>query len=78
MTIADDILDLMRRKRKLTLSAADIADILYWEDRTYYRQRVVASCVMLYDNGRLARSGTGSPADPFTYGMRRNALAVDE
>jgi hypothetical protein len=77
MTIADDILDLMKRKRKLTLSATDIADILYWEDKTY-RQRVVANCLMLYEKGRLARGGTGSPADPFTYSMRRDALALDE
>jgi hypothetical protein len=77
MTIADDILDLMKRKRKLTLSATDIADILYWEDKTY-RQRVVVNCLMLYEKGRLARGGTGSPADPFTYSMRRDALALDE
>jgi len=77
MTIADDILDLMKRKRRLTLTATDIADILYWEDKTY-RQRVVVNCLMLYEKGRLARGGTGSPADPFTYSMRRDALALDE
>ena len=71
MTIADDILDLVKRKRKLRLTALDIADILYWEDKTY-QHRVVANCLLLYERGSLARSGTGSPADPFTYSMRRD------
>jgi hypothetical protein len=71
MTIAGDILDLMKRKRRLRLTALDIAEILYWEDQTY-RQRVATVCLMLYDQGSLARSGTGSPADPFTYSMRRD------
>jgi hypothetical protein len=70
MTIADDILDLTKRKRKLRLTARDIAEILYWEDETY-RQRVATICLMLYDRGNLAREGTGSPADPFTYSVRR-------
>ena len=33
MTIAGDILDLMKRKRRLRLTALDIAEILYWEDK---------------------------------------------
>lgn len=71
MTIAGDILDLMKRKRRLRLTALDIAEILYWEDKTY-RQRVATVCLMLYDQGCLARSGTGSLADPFTYSMHRD------
>jgi hypothetical protein len=74
MTIADDILDLLKRKRRLKLSARDIAEILYWEDKTY-QQRVVASCLMLYEQGSLARGGTGSLADPFTYSLRRDERA---
>lgn len=75
MTIADDILDLVKRKRRLRLTALDIAEILYWEDKTY-RQRVVANCLMLYEQGSLARSGTGSLADPFTYSMPRHGRAL--
>jgi len=71
MTIADDILDLLKRKRRLRLTALDIAEILYWEDKTY-QQRVVTNCLMLCEQGRLARHGTGSLADPYTYSMRRD------
>lgn len=71
MTIADDILDLLKRKRRLRLSALDIAEMLYWEDKAYQR-RVVANCLMLYEQGSLTRGGMGSPADPFTYSLRRD------
>ena len=52
MTIADDILDLLRRKRRLKLTAIDIAEMLYWEDNTY-QQRVKADCLILYEQGKL-------------------------
>lgn len=74
MTITDDILGLLKRKRRLRLTAPDIAEILYWEDKTY-QQRVVANCLMLYEQGSLARTGTGSPTDPYTYSMHRNQRA---
>lgn len=74
MTITDDILGLLKRKRRLRLTALDIAEILYWEDRTY-QQRVVANCLMLYEQGSLARNGTGSPNDPYTYSMHRDQRA---
>jgi hypothetical protein len=74
MTVADDILDLVKRKRRLKLTALDIAEILYWEDKTY-RQRVVANCLTLYEQGILARGGTGSLADPFTFSLRRDERA---
>jgi hypothetical protein len=74
MTIADDILDLVKRKRRLRLTALDIAEILYFEDRSY-RQRVVANCLMLYEQGSLCRTGTGSLADPFAYSIRRDERA---
>ncbi len=70
MTIADDIMDLMKRKRRLRLTARDISEILYWGDETY-RQRVATACLMLHDQGSLARSGTGNAADPFTYRLHR-------
>lgn len=69
MTIADDIMDLVKRKRRLRLTALDIAEILYWDDKTY-RRRVAASCQMLHEQGRLARVGAGTPADPYTYSRR--------
>lgn len=68
MTIADDILDLLKRKRRLKLTAIDIAEMLYWEDKTY-QQRVNADCLILYQQGKLARDGKGSLADPYTYSI---------
>src|SRR6185437_4927556 len=69
MSIADDILDLLRRKRRLKLTAIDIAEMLYWEDRTYYERRVRADCLDLYNQGKLLREGKGSLADPHTYSI---------
>jgi len=68
MIIADEILDLLQRKRRLKLTTAAIAEILSWEDKTY-QQRVKASCLMLYEQGRLIRDGRGSPADPYVYSI---------
>ena len=42
--------------------------MLYLEDKTY-RHRVKADCAALYEQGRLVRYGTGSLADPYTYGI---------
>jgi hypothetical protein len=67
MTVADDILDLLR-KRRLKLTAIDIAEMLYWEDKTY-QQRVRADCLMLYEKGKLVRDGKGSLAAPYTYSI---------
>jgi hypothetical protein len=55
MIIADEILDLLQRKRRLKLTATAIAEILYWEDKSY-QQRVKASCLTLYEEGRLSRA----------------------
>jgi len=68
MTVADDILDMLKRKRRLKLTAIDIAEMLYWEDKTY-QQRVKASCLMLHEQGRLVRDGQGSLADPYVYSV---------
>jgi hypothetical protein len=68
LTIAENILDLLNRKRRSKLTASDIAEMLYWEDKSY-RHRVKADCAALYEQGRLVRYGTGSLADPYTYGI---------
>jgi hypothetical protein len=68
MTIANEILDLLRRKRRLRLTAIDIAEILYWDDKTY-QQRVKADCLTLYEQDRLARDGSGRPTDPYVYSL---------
>jgi hypothetical protein len=68
MIIEDDILDLLRRKRRLKLTATAIAEMLFWEDSTY-QQRAKASCLTLYGQGRLVRDGEGSPADPYVYSI---------
>jgi hypothetical protein len=68
MTIADDILDLLKRKRRSKLTATDIADILYWEDKSYQR-RVEVDCLALYEQDRLVRDGKGSLSDPYVYGI---------
>lgn len=75
MTIADDIMDLVMRKRILRLTALDIAEILYWDDKTYGK-RVEASCQMLHEQGRLARGGAGTLADPYTYSRRSDEGGV--
>ena len=66
MIIADEILDLLKRKRRLKLTATAIAEILYWEGKTY-QQRVKASCLTLHEQGRLIRDGEGSLANPYVY-----------
>lgn len=66
MTIADEILDLLKRKRRLKLAAPDIAEMLYWGDKAS-QQRVKAECVMLHDQQRILRDGRGSPGDPYVY-----------
>jgi len=68
MTVADEILDLLKRKRRLKLTATDIAEMLYWGDNTY-KQRVKADCLTLHEQNRLTRDGKGSAADPYVYGI---------
>ena len=70
LTISDEILDLMKRKRKLKLTATDIAEILHWEDKVH-QQRVKAGCLELYEQGKLVRCGTGRPPHPHRYSMPR-------
>lgn len=68
MTIADEILDLLKRKRQLKLAATDIAEMLYWGDRVC-QHRVRAECVTLHEQQRILRDGRGSPGDPFVYSL---------
>lgn len=68
MTTADEILDLLRRKRRLKLTATDIAESLYWGDWAS-QQRVNAHCLMLYEQHRILRDGKGSRAEPYVYSI---------
>ena len=66
--IEEEILELLKRKRRLKLTATDIAEILSWEDKVH-QQRVKARCSTLYEQGRLVRDGRGSVADPHVYSL---------
>ena len=68
MTIADEILELLKRKRRLKLAATDIAEMLYWGDKAS-QQRVRADCVTLHEQHRLLRDGRGSSGDPYVYSI---------
>jgi len=70
MSIADEILDLLKRKRRSKLTVIDIADMLYWEDKSY-RRRVEVDCLALYEQAKLVRDGKGSLSDPYVYGIAR-------
>jgi hypothetical protein len=52
----------------LKLTAIDIAEMLYSEDKAFKR-RVSADCLTLYEQNRLTRDGKGSAADPYVYGI---------
>ena len=66
MTLADDIVALIRRKLRLSLTDEDIADMLFGQHHAY-QQRVSSACRQLVSEGRLVRRGRGVPNDPFTY-----------
>jgi hypothetical protein len=68
VSIADEILELLKRKRRLKLTAIDIAEMLYWGDKTC-QQRVKTDCLMLYEKNRLVRDGRGSRGDPYVYSI---------
>lgn len=74
MIIEEEILDLLQRKRRLKLTAVAIAEILYWEDKTY-QQRVKANCLTLYEQGRLLRDGRGTLADPYVYSVSTSIIS---
>jgi hypothetical protein len=68
MSVADDILALVARKRRLRLTEDDIADMLFGQNNAY-QQRVNADCRLLVQKGLLKRHGKGGPADPYTYSL---------
>jgi hypothetical protein len=69
MTIADSILALIerkeRRKRRPSLTAQDIAEMLYGPNG--YQQLVDPTLRELVAAERLDQRGEGGPDDPFTY-----------
>ena len=68
MTIADDIVTLIARKRRLRLTEEDIADMLFSQNKAY-QQRVNSACRQLVQQGKLVRNGKGGPTDPYTYSL---------
>lgn len=66
MTVADDILEEVRRKSGLT--EADLAALLFGR-RNGYQQRVNSTCRRLVEEGLIERQGKGGAADPYTYRM---------
>jgi hypothetical protein len=68
VSIADEILDEVRRKPGLT--EYEIA-VLIFGRRNGYQQRVNADCRKLVKQGWLIRDGKGGPTDPFKYRLRK-------
>jgi hypothetical protein len=66
MTIADDIEALVNRKRRLSLTEEDIADMLFGQHNAF-KQRVNPACRQLVAEKRLVRQGNGGLSDPYTY-----------
>jgi hypothetical protein len=64
MTIADDILNEVRRKSGLT--EMELATLLFGRGQAY-QQRVNSTCRRLVAAGQLFRQGKGGLIDPFTY-----------
>jgi hypothetical protein len=69
MTIPDEIIALVERRRRLSLTEADIADMLFGKNKAY-QQRVNSACRLLVARGLLVRCGRGGRDDPFTYHPR--------
>lgn len=68
MTIADDIVALVKRRRPLRLTEVDIAQMLFGQTKGY-QQRVNGACRLLAQTGQLVRHGKGGPASPYTYAL---------
>ena len=67
MTVADDILTLVKRRPDLT--EAEIAVNLFGSDG--YQQRVNSTCRRLLKERRVERRGKGGPGAPYTYPYKR-------
>lgn len=63
MTVADRIIDLV--KRAFDLTEAELAQKLFGKEG--YQQRVNSTCRRLVSRGVLIRTGHGGPSDPFKY-----------
>jgi hypothetical protein len=70
MTIADDIMNELRRNPGLTV--AEITLNIFGR-RNPYKQKVSKECRRLVEAGRLERRGNGRQGDPFTYYLPRRA-----
>ena len=64
MTVADDIMEEVRRKAGLT--EAELAALIFGRSKAY-QQRVNSTCRRLIREGQIVRKGNGGQADPFTY-----------
>lgn len=64
MTIADDILDEVRRKAGRT--EIELAALIFGRDKAY-QQRVNSTCRRLVSERKIVRKGKGGASDPFTY-----------
>jgi hypothetical protein len=66
MTIADKIIDLVRRRPNLT--EAELAEQIFGKDG--YQQRVNSTCRRLIKQGEVQRYGRGGSNDPYTYTLK--------
>lgn len=64
MTVADDILEEVRRKGGHT--EADLAALIFGRSNAY-QQRVNSTCRRLVKEGKIIRKGEGGQNDPFRY-----------
>jgi hypothetical protein len=66
MTVADDIVDEVRRKSGHT--EADLAALIFGRQNAY-QQRVNSTCRKLVADGVLVRHGNGGSSDPYRYSL---------
>lgn len=64
MTVADDIMDEVRRKGGHT--EEDLAALIFGRNSAY-QQRVNSTCRRLVSEGKVIRKGEGGRNDPFKY-----------
>jgi hypothetical protein len=64
MTVADDIIQEVRRKSGRTED--ELAALIFGRDNAY-QQRVNSTCRRLIAEGKLVRKGAGGQNDPYTY-----------
>jgi len=66
MTVADKIIDLVRRRPNLT--EAELAQQIFGSEG--YQQRVNSTCRRLIKQGEIQRHGRGGSNDPYTYTVK--------